>query len=283
VSHESTRPCVSARARLSRMVDRLEGPRAKVERAKKHLVDLQTEISEFLSHEPYSVVPDDESEPGKHIDRVRVNDDPPPLFALIAGDLIHNLRSVWDHLAWQLVLANDGAPSGRTEFPVQWGSTDEDKARTRRAINGMSDDAMKLVDASQPYRVREIGREPEDHPLYVIHKLDIEDKHHRLLIVGCAFTGAKIHAGRPGEWNPGAVMEFELFTSPRRVFPLKDGAILWTYSLGELTNVPVNSEATFDVAFDVPGVVKGQPVVPLCKQLIETCERGLEPFRPFLD
>ncbi|MFI5259468.1 MAG: hypothetical protein ACHQ01_07670 [Candidatus Limnocylindrales bacterium] len=254
------------------MSDRLDGPRAKIERAKDHLSDLQAEVTQFLSRDPYGVIDEYDPETGENMVRARVSESPPPRIAAIVGDLAHNLRSAWDYLARQLVLANHGTPRSGTEFPIFW-DPEAYKTGFGRKVRGMSKDAVGLIDRIQPH----LFPDPTLHPLYAIHHLDIEDKHHDWLIVGCAVHSMAIGKG-------GGTIHFESLEigGPQLFAPLIDGAELWRYKLGPRTDMNVNSEVAFTVAFDQAGVGKGQAVLPVCEHLINVCERAIEDFRPFL-
>jgi hypothetical protein len=252
------------------MAHRLDGPRGKVERAKDHLADLRAEIGQFLARDPYGIVEDRDPETGQKVIRARVSEPVPPRVTAIIGDLAHNLRSGFDYVATQLVLANGATPSSRTEFPVFW-DPEAYKTDFRRKVRGMSKEAVRLIDGMQPY----LAADPVAHPLYLIHHLDIEDKHHDWIVVGTAIPSMVLGKGVRH-------MEIRNFRMPPRVSPLEDGAELWRYELGPGTDVDVEGEYAFAVAFDKAGVGRGQPVVPFCEQLINVCERGIETFAAVL-
>ena len=54
-------------------------------------------------------------------------------WSLILGDLLHNLRSALDHLAWQLVVDGGGTPSQDTNFPV---CCSTQVSRVQRSLSG---------------------------------------------------------------------------------------------------------------------------------------------------
>jgi hypothetical protein len=108
---------------------------------------------------------------------------------LLVGDCTHNLRSAADSIAQQLVCANGGTPDSGTEFPVFW-DADKYKTGAARKIKGMSDEAMTVIERMQPYR----RPDPTQHPLYIVHHLDIRDKHKEINVVGCAIRGFAVHS-----------------------------------------------------------------------------------------
>jgi hypothetical protein len=261
------------------MTDRLKGPLGKIERAKDHFADLQAEIADFLSREPYRLVSEIDPQTGEHVARVRVSEDPPERITAIVGDLAHNLRSAWDYLAQQLVRANGGTPNAWTEFPIFW-DAEKYKTNARGQVRRISKQAVALIERMQPYH----APDPTRHPLYIVHHLDNRDKHVDFTVVGSALRNATFGKALTDEWPPKTHMVITNMTigGPQLVSPLEDGAELWRVTIVEAREVDVNGEATFDVAFDQAGAGKGQPVIPLCHQLIEGGARAIQQFAPFL-
>ena len=100
--------------------ERLALIRLKVERAKQHLRDLEVERDRFMKADPYRIVHERDAETGHNVYRVYDLKTPPAQIGLIAGDVIHNLRSALDHLVYALVIANGNDPTGEKAiaFPV---------------------------------------------------------------------------------------------------------------------------------------------------------------------
>ena len=71
----------------------------KLERAKKHILDLESEWTTFLKTKPYHVVFKDDLQTGERIYYVERVNDIPPVILVIVGDVLQNLRSALDHLA----------------------------------------------------------------------------------------------------------------------------------------------------------------------------------------
>lgn len=105
-----------------------------------------------------------------------------------AGDVIHNLRSALDHLAWELAKWKTGLPQKPNKccFPIGWSFDNYKDIKQGGAIAGMSPEAKKAIDDLRPYKGPD-GNEP----LWRIHYLDIVDKHRHILIAGyqIVFTG----------------------------------------------------------------------------------------------
>jgi hypothetical protein len=101
--------------------------RLKVERAKKHIRELQHERDSFLQKKPYVISTKRDQQTRQLIYYVESVQELPPDLSLIAGDVLQDLRSALDHLAYQLVLvpAPSGMRSGCCIWPVEEQVTDE--------------------------------------------------------------------------------------------------------------------------------------------------------------
>ncbi len=108
-----------------------------------------------------------------------------PIAATIAGDIVHNLRSALDHLAWQLVLLDNGRPTEDTSFPLHESATNSNgNPRVLTIAPGIRDTAiMSAVEAMQPYTEALYGHDPRTDSLSIIRRLNNIDKHRLLLTV----------------------------------------------------------------------------------------------------
>jgi hypothetical protein len=66
------------------------------------------ERSAFLESNPYPNWVDDRTEPGWHCIYFDFSPPPPPRFAVIVGEIAHDLRSALDHLAWREAVESVG-------------------------------------------------------------------------------------------------------------------------------------------------------------------------------
>lgn len=107
----------------------------------------------------------------------------PEDFGRIISGAFHQLRSAFDNLAYQLVLANEGTPSKKTEFPILWKPPDgKFAAATKSQLDGMSDTARASIERLQPFN--EWPESPKDTTLWLIHELNNIDKH-RIAHLAC--------------------------------------------------------------------------------------------------
>jgi len=235
---------------------RIDSIHLKIERAKEHIGQLESAISDFRNSHPYTLVPQEKP----HIEHTALcvgEVHPVPCrISLIIGDVVHNLRSSLDHLAWQLVEAEGAIPTSKTHFPISESVQKYASAVANGAIKGVSTHASKLIEASQRYVTN-------DDTLWNIHQLDRIDKH-RLMITGAAALR---------QWGV-SVMGVDMFWS-NTPFVLEPGY--------EVVNIPTSTYGEYqkhfklsvDVAFGQAEIVKGEPVLETLQSMAEFVENVL--------
>lgn len=77
--------------------------RLKIERARRHISELTTEVEAFLAAGPFEIFSVDDLENGQRDYKVRVKTSVPEQWSLIIGDVIHNARSALDLLMVEVV------------------------------------------------------------------------------------------------------------------------------------------------------------------------------------
>jgi len=116
--------------------------------------------------------------------------------AVVIGDIIHNVRSGLDHLAWELVKANGGTPTKDTYFPILKVAPTPDRyghPRPPHIAGGVDPAALELIEAEQPYN----WNVPDRHPLLSLHRMWNEDKHCSLILSPVAMERAEIRTDSP--------------------------------------------------------------------------------------
>jgi hypothetical protein len=86
-----------------------EGISHKLRRANQHLEALYVEAQEFLKAdpEPCRIVSHDDPDSRDRIYQMEILKPPPALdWAIVTGEILYNLVSALDHLAWELCLAH---------------------------------------------------------------------------------------------------------------------------------------------------------------------------------
>ncbi len=121
-----------------------------------------------------------------------------PRLNTLIGELLHDLRSSLDHLAWQLVLHTGGTPvPDKTNWHILVEAPTTNREGKYPELNvrgGVSPAARTLLNASQPYQW---GPRYREHPLWLLHQLWNIDKH-RYVIAKGAHTAVQLPVNLPG-------------------------------------------------------------------------------------
>ena len=159
----------------------LNGCYAKLDRAKQHFRQFEAVVGRGFANGRYGLSPD-EDENGDLVYRVLLPESEAIKLGVRIGDVVHNLRSVLDHMVWQLVLANGKCPGRWNQFPV----VSEEKrfppmSGGKSWIEGVSDNTFTFIEGTQPY-IR--SDNDWEHPLSNLIKLSNTDKHRLIVPVG---------------------------------------------------------------------------------------------------
>jgi hypothetical protein len=158
-----------------------EAPKIKLRRAKRHIVDLEKQIADFLKARPFRAVVESDGD-GRQRIVFRVARAIPKDFSAIIGDVIHNLRAALDLLACDLVRLNGGSDED-VYFPFCEDANYLETMIKKRHVDRAAPQAVDLIRSLQPYR-------GGNQALRAIHDLDIRDKHQMLIpIANCAGFG----------------------------------------------------------------------------------------------
>jgi hypothetical protein len=249
----------------------------KIKRADEHIKNLNSEIDAFLSGEPkpYRVVRYTKEE-GRAYEWIGFEEQAPPLrFAVIAGEIIHHLRSSLDHLVVGMVRRRENAISTRHAFPI----TKEPKKFKSACDDGVIQDislrAQNLIESKQPYNTGNA----DSSVLWTLHSQDIEDKHRLLVVVtACAYVESLSVGPTTLAGNAKSISFIMGPHIGRPVRLTKEGV-----QIGMMTSQGASKfdpEAQFSplIAFEEFGTVKLQPVV---KGLTQVRDFVLQTIREF--
>lgn len=156
----------------------ITGSRLKVKRASKHLNELERKVRAFLDRHPERFTTQLD-----HLDfnyvfyNIAPNRPPPITLGPVFGDVVHNLRSTLDHIAWNLALRNlagtDDDPFPMTAFPLIRNFTERNIKNFWDLVSDILPDAIPdIVDLQPAHRGN-----PDNHPLAVLDRLWNADKH----------------------------------------------------------------------------------------------------------
>lgn len=245
----------------------------KIERAKEHVGNLETEIKSFLDRDPYVIVTEEDLQARLMLYRSRIRAGPPLRFGAIAGDALHNLRSALDIL-WRRTWYPDGGgdTDKRNEFPI-FDSADALKARypRHRVVESRKKSAVKLLYTIEPYRG---GNEL----LWMLHETNNADKH-RLLIPVFARVQSLVSDPIKVKSPSGRTLRVETRIEWDRVLdPIEDGAVVFSQSIEHPAQVHMKAKPVLDIAFGECRPLKGKAILPTLLQIAGEVEGIAETF-----
>jgi hypothetical protein len=207
---------------------------AKLDHAKHHLDALNAETAGYIDSNPGEFVSDPNGDPNRPTFIYREKFPPPPRISLIAGDSLQALRSVFDYMIVEMVIAAGNEPTKQNAFPVCAVESSFQDAKRGRRLHGITAEAETFVVSLQPYT----AINPSEHWLYILDHLANINKHRRLLIAtlggfsalslfeqlakGAGWTGVAHNA------NPGNVFTAEQVNMQGDVIPFvafNEGAV----------------------------------------------------------
>lgn len=152
----------------------LEGAFAKITRARELSHELDRELDEWMRSTQHVTLRAHITGAGAAgILRVVVDhvDSLPLRVSVILGELIHDLRSALDNVAWELAVRNrgHGAVSRRTSFPICTNETEFDAARTQARLEHIAPEHVSVIRDCQPF--------DNAQPLAQLARLSNTDKH----------------------------------------------------------------------------------------------------------
>jgi hypothetical protein len=153
----------------------LDGPRGKLVRAVQQAALLEAHCETYAAAHPYHLTCRFE----KDAHYAYLDGTPPPLYlGLILGEMIHDLRSALDQLAWQLAISHAGEATlsdprigNLIVFPI---TDTPERFRNHKAAPYFDQQALQLMESRQPYQ------NAESHlvnPLAIVREWSNDDKH----------------------------------------------------------------------------------------------------------
>jgi hypothetical protein len=265
-----------------RAVKRIDRVRVKIIRATDHQRALEEEARAFLDSRPYRVATKTDPASRRLIYYVESVQDTPVRISSIAGDVLQNLRSSLDHLAFELFMVGTHGKAGagkHVSFPIFDDANDYNKYAAGK-VKGMPGKAVSAINSIKPYR-------GGNDVLWQIHRLNNIDKHRFLITVGSTFRSLDLGAHmlqRMYEHRPEvANIQFPsvFFKSDNKMFPLKPGDELFLDAPDAKPNPKM--EFRFEIAFGENGVIEGAPLIDTLQTMIRTVDSLLASFATFLE
>jgi hypothetical protein len=257
--------------------ERLALIQIKIERAKKHISDLNREVGAFYATKPYETGLKNDPQSGK-LSHYLIKLDPIPInFATIAGDAIHNLRSTLDHLAQHLWLVNNPSrPDAEFNFPI-CNSASKYKSVIDREEKSLRQDAIEA------FRKVEAYKGGKGNHIWVLNRLDNIDKHRLILTIASAGGGLFVSDAFKAAFkdNPmlsNIVIPETLMFTPATPTILKVGDILGVVESEE----DKNRKFPVHITFNEPQVFEGGPLLETLQHFADLVSNTVVLFKPCL-
>jgi hypothetical protein len=261
-------------------VSPLRDIRIRLDRAENNFKRFDSELRAYFEGppDPYGVRPEvDERGNG----RVITYGAPIPDWSLLVADIITDLRSTLDYLAYQLVIRNTGQDPPpnwrRIEFPIFLREVDffdcDKKGQPNKGSGlaksmNMDADVQRFIWDVQPYKMSGADGLAENNGLWIFNELCNMYKHRLLSQVLLALLdryqlSLKVIRGRM------SVRDFTIHPFPT---DLKNGAVLATFRLANATDsvIQVETQPTVYVVFEPGTAAERIPVWDLLNGLVGT-------------
>jgi hypothetical protein len=256
----------------------LDSALLKIDRAMKHI----NELNELLKESrPFTYVLETDIYRGLRATYAKRNEPIIGHVAAITADAIHNLRSALDHSYWEIVhvVATTEREARKIQFPFSETAAKLDEAVKNRLADRVSTAFFQTLIDLRPH-----GEEGGNELLYIIHSVDIIDRH-RLPIPAVDYTRISSDIIRQQFPDfPLAFREFHFSMNPRDfVWKISPAGIDRT-QIGIIRpptttlfekelNVPV------DIVLEVGPPLEKQPVVPLLHKLVDVTRTTIKSIR----
>lgn len=203
----------------------LDGCGLKFSRAVEHLNALNDVAHRFNDSDSCTLVPEINNQTREIVLRVKILKSAPLAWAIVIGEIAHNLRSCLDHMVWQLALTQVPVPYNKTEFPIFIKSADYN----RKGLGNIRDlpaPQKTFIEGLQPYHR---GNDAHSDPLWLLHELNNTDKHRLLPIVNAGvyygpYPKGEIRIFFPEDVVGDAEVAFDLTLHTKLGVPMEDGA-----------------------------------------------------------
>jgi hypothetical protein len=191
----------------------VEGIKAKINRAHDHLEFLNGEFQVWLKGQPYGLDREIHAQGAKHVWRLRITEPMPPMWGVILGEMIHDLRSALDQAVYWLTIDNRGVELPGTQFPIftsRLGRPSKGAGKPGRVgfaqvsvkapdgingsglymIRGVGPGPRAFIERIQPYPQR---NGPLPKALLGLHEFWNQDKHRLAHLFGLGLRESQVH------------------------------------------------------------------------------------------
>ncbi len=255
----------------------------KLDWAAKHIAELNELMRKTR---PFPLVLKTNTQTGKRTLGCEKNERVVNLVALLCGDAIHNVRSALDHAYWDLVspYCHTDKERGAVQFPFSRKADRLDKAIQKRMGHYAGTGLYCALRNLKPY-----GDLGGNILLYLIHELDVIDKHKLLLpaVDESTHTFAWLETIDPNipwkGWNSSFTISDQAdFSWPLSSVPADQlGLQVSEHEFKRVLDVPIS--VVFSVTLHEYIVLKMPPVIPLLHNMVDMARKAISIIRKAAD
>lgn len=189
----------------------LTGVHAKLRRAKGYASELKERIETRFSPDAYRFTFEFNPQARQYASIIHDLPEVDPEWAILVGEILFQLRSSLDHLAWQIVLFDNKTPGEHTYYPIRDSPYDKQGNIGPTQLNPpiTSPDILNALEATQPYRTLDPPGSAQidlarvaTHPLHALRVLNNIDKHRLLLVTAAVLNVGEMWWGLPKDLPP---------------------------------------------------------------------------------
>jgi hypothetical protein len=266
--------------------ERLALVQVKIERANKHIRDLDSEIKAFFNSKPYGVVSNKDAQTGK-VRHYLTRMDPIPIAVVtITGDALQNLRTALEYLIQHLWMVGTSSSTTRADLQFPVGSDPANfKSRFGGKIQSLRQDAKDALLACEVYPT---GKGDQ---LWRLCTLNNFDKHRLLLTVISATGGLTVSTqGIMEDLHKSLGLPTENIVYSTATFVpavptiLKVGDEVFKNIIGFGSNFDPEKDGEFPfyISFNEPQVLQGGPLLETLKHFSNVVSSTVTSFKPCL-
>jgi hypothetical protein len=260
----------------------------KVDRATRHV----NELNEFLSKtRPFSYIIETDTDTRERSAYPKRDEAIAAAMALTIGDAVHNLRSALDHAFWEIVYDRQriargiwdrgGQPSldreaRRVQFPFTTKAANLDGEIKQRMAEHVGTKFCNTLRGLKPYR--EAGG---NQMLYLIHKLDVLDKHRLLIPTGDYTRGLTTMIRQLVPDFPYGLDHISFFHTSFGPWRLHDNLLQPELGapVGGTNKFQREIQIPIDIVLELRAGLPLQPIIPLLHTLVDTARETIRLMR----
>ncbi|CAN5350204.1 hypothetical protein BH10PSE7_BH10PSE7_17930 [soil metagenome] len=153
-----------------------DGARLKIDRARKHVADLESAVDKFMAEKPFELLLRQDNMKEEVDVLFKEHRVIPLVLSALIGDAIHNLRSCLDHAIFALVGSKAMKPS-KVQFPFSEYEKDFEGILKGGELALAGNKVFQAIRDLKPYG-------DGNRLLHAVHAMDIQDKHRDFILAG---------------------------------------------------------------------------------------------------